>query len=383
MSALNDNPAGLISDMLPHVAKVPAMACDEPMLDMLATLRESDHAAFAAQLSRVASAARMRTTDLEREVSRHSSSKASPHTRTTSASALLCREFQPIQFIVPGLLPEGLMVLAARPKVGKSWLALDLALAVATGGQVLGRPAQQGDALYLALEDNDRRMQSRLLMLGADALDLSRLHYATDWPRGENGAIAIQEWIDAHPATRLVVIDVFAKLREPTYSRDNAYNGDYAAVAMLKPQRPGVAILLVHHTRKQTSEDPLDDISGTLGIGGAADGALILKRSRGKEEAEVHVIGRDLAEEGEYAVKFDREACRWQWLGEAWQIRISAERRQVLDLLAVNPMRPAELAKELGKTANAVRVMLHRMVDDGLVDQGLDGRYRVIGGEHA
>lgn len=302
-----------------------------------------------------------------------------------SAADLLRQAFDPVRYLVPGLLPEGLILLAARPKVGKSWLALDLAINTATNGELFGRPVRGGDVLYLALEDNDRRMQSRLLKLGADRMDLSRFGFVTDWPRGEFGALAIHEWVDAHPEARLVVIDVFTKLREMTPGRDTGYATDYQAVSMLKPQRGGVTILLVHHTRKAECEDPLDSISGTLGIGGAADGAWILKRARGKDDAELHLIGRDLEEEGQFAVSFEREHCRWRWLGDAWMVRMTGERRQVLDLLAAQPLRPAEIAKALGKTQEATRMMVSRMVDDGQLDRGLDGKYRAIAptGAHA
>ena len=296
-----------------------------------------------------------------------------------TAAELLSTEFTPIRWLIPGLLPEGLMVLAARPKIGKSWLALDVAIACATGGRVLDRQVEQGDVLYLALEDSDRRMHSRLSKLKAAGIGLGDLQYATQWPRGAEGAAAIHEWIDAHPRARLVVLDVFTKLRSATEGRETAYTTDYTDVAMLKPPADrGVSILLVHHTRKADSDDPLDSISGTLGIGGAADGAWIIKRARGSDEAELHLIGRDLEEEGAFAVKFDRETCRWQWVGEAWRVRISGERRSILDALAAGPAKPGDIAKLIGKNENAVRYLLHAMVKDGQVDRGLDGQYRAI-----
>ncbi|HEY0877934.1 MAG TPA: AAA family ATPase [Zeimonas sp.] len=297
-----------------------------------------------------------------------------------SASALMSESFTPIRWLIRGLLPEGLMLLAARPKVGKSWLALDVAIACASGGEVLGRPVERGEVLYLALEDSDRRMHARLSKLGADADRLADLHYATEWPRGAEGAAAIHAWIAAHPRARLVVIDVFAKLRGATDARENGYGTDYRDVSMLKPPA-GVTALLVHHVRKALSDDPIDDISGTLGIGGAADGALVLKRARGEDEAELHVVGRDLEEEGAYAVRFDRASCRWQWVGEAWKVRVSGERRAVLDALGDEPLRPNEIAKAVGKTPGAVRKLLHDMVHAGQIDRGLDGRYRPLASE--
>ena len=111
------------------------------------------------------------------------------------------------------------------------------------------------------------------------------------------------------------------------------------------------------------------------------DGAWIIKRARGADEAELHLIGRDLEEEGAFAVRFDRESCRWQWVGDAWRVRVSAERRQVLDALAVEPMRPHELAAVLGKTQEAARKLIHDMAQDGQVDRGMDGKYRPIAPE--
>lgn len=300
--------------------------------------------------------------------------------RITSATDLLRRDFQPIKYLVHGLIPEGLHILASRPKVGKSWFSLDLAVAVATGGKFLGRQVDQGNVLYLGLEDTDRRMHSRLLKLGAQSPDaLGRLSYATQWPRGTAGASAITEWINNTPGAKLVVVDVFTKLREVARGRETAYQNDYADTSALKPPPDrAVTILLVHHTRKAESDDPLDEVSGTLGIGGAADGALILKRARGEDEAEMHLIGRDLEEEGQFAVKFNRSTCRWEFVGDAWRVQIGRERRQILDALAAEPLGPQELAMLVGKTRGSIRFLLHKMVADHQIDRGLDGRYRVI-----
>lgn len=297
----------------------------------------------------------------------------------STAAELLARTFIPIRWLVPGLLPEGLTLLAARPKIGKSWLALDLAIATATGGGVLGRRVERGAVLYLALEDSDRRMHARLLKLGATGQGLGDLAYSTTWPRGAAGARAIREWIDRTPQARLVVVDVFAKLRDHPDGRETAYAADYQDVAALKPppERP-VSVLLVHHTRKAESDDPLDTISGTLGIGGAADGAWVLKRARGEDEAELHVVGRDLEAEGAYSVRFNRDACRWELVGDAWRVKISGERREILGALERGAARPKEIATEVGKTEGAVRFLLHRMAAEGQVDRGLDGRYRAI-----
>lgn len=319
---------------------------------------------------------RMTIAELEAEAT-PTADKQSSAPMITSAAAILSKRFVPVRWVIPGLLPEGLTMLAARPKVGKSWLALDIAIAVATGGQVLGRPVTPGAALYLALEDNDRRLHARLQKLGAAGPGLERLHLATAWPRGEAGASAISEWIRATPDARFVAIDVFTKLRGERARSEQLYDADYRDVALLKPPPDaGVSSLTVHHTRKAEAADALDEVSGTLGIGGAVDALWVLKRARGEDEAVLHVIGRDIEEEGEFGLRFDRASCRWQWAGPAWQVRASGERREILEALAGGPMRPVEIAKALGKRGDAVRYLLGQMVDAGQVDRGLDGRYR-------
>ena len=365
-----------VDAVLRHFESDPTMAFERGSLWAFAYLEQADRPLFLDAMSRLP---RRVADEIRGELRRAPQTNGTEAPRIRTAAELLGCDFTPIRWLIPGLLPEGLILLAARPKIGKSWLALDVAIACATGGKVFGRPVARGDVLYLALEDNDRRMHSRLSKLGATGAGLGDLAYATEWPRGAEGAHAIHEWINAHPNARLVVIDVFTKLRAMAEGRETAYSVDYLDVSMLKPPADrAVSVLLVHHTRKAQSDDPLDSVSGTLGIGGAADGAWILNRARGEDEAELHLVGRDLEEEGSFAVRFDRESCRWQWVGEAWKVRISAERRQVLDALAGEPMRPHELAKALGKPQGAVRKMIHDMAQDGQIERGVDGRYRPI-----
>lgn len=297
-----------------------------------------------------------------------------------SATELLTRRFDPLRWLVPGLLPQGLTMLAARPKIGKSWLALDLATAVATGGTFLGQQVEQGDVLYLALEDGDRRLQTRLAKLKAHGPGLARLQFATSWPRGEEGAAAVQSWIGRTPGARLVVADVLTKMRGERGRSERLYDADYADTALLRPPAASaVSVLAVHHTRKAEAADAIDTVSGTLGVAGAVDALWVLTRARGEDEAVLHLIGRDLENESELALRFDRDACRWSAQGPAWQVRIGAERRQVLDVLAEGPQRPVDIARALGKQQPAVRMLLQAMVADGQVDRGLDGRYRRIG----
>src|SRR5215216_6264751 len=126
--------------------------------------------------------------------------------KTLTAAELLGLELPPIRWSVPGLVPEGVTLLAGKPKLGKSWMALGIGIAVSTGGVALGtRSVEQGDVLYMALEDNYRRLHKRLKKLFTGEVP-ERLHIATEWPRmDEGGSAALKRWLEAHPGARLIV----------------------------------------------------------------------------------------------------------------------------------------------------------------------------------
>src|SRR5215212_8360654 len=201
-----------------------------------------------------------------------------------SAKELMAIEFPLPRWIVPGIVPEGTTILAGKPKMGKSWLALGTSLAVAAGGIALGtKRVERGAVLYLALEDNPRRLQSRLKKLLPGGAAPEGLELATEWPRlGDGGLDALEAWLNTHPDARLVVIDTLAKIRAGQ-SGKNLYKEDYEAVEPLVElaAHHNVAILIVHHLRKLGAEDPLDQVSGSMGLTGGADGALVLNRERG------------------------------------------------------------------------------------------------------
>lgn len=134
------------------------------------------------------------------------------------AQTLLGLEFEPIKYVIPGYVAEGLTILGGRPKLGKSWLALDWVVAVASGGLSLGVRCQQGDAFYLALEDNQRRLQDRLRIvlpkLKSLRPDLSRLSLLTAAPKIGEGLIeAWDAWRTRAEDPRLIVVDTLAMVR--------------------------------------------------------------------------------------------------------------------------------------------------------------------------
>lgn len=290
-------------------------------------------------------------------------------------------EFPAIKFIVPGYLPEGATILAGRPKLGKSWLALDLALAVAKGSKCLGVECEQGDVLYLAMEDNKRRLQSRLQKL-SPARELnpwpSSLEMVTEWKRHDQGGIEdIRAWAATKQDPRLVIVDVLAQFRGGRGNTETQYEADYAAVKSLQEVAGDlqIAILIIHHVKKGIGEtDPFEKVSGTLGLTGAADTTIILDRDQ--SGCTLYCRGRDI-QEYERAVTFDKFDCRWVVQGEAIEVRRTDERSTILDALleAADAMTPSDISDATGMLRNNVKQLLFKMAKNGEVNKVGRGQY--------
>lgn len=248
-----------------------------------------------------------------------------------TAADLERRKFDPIAYVVPQLIPEGLTILAGRPKIGKSWLALDIALGIAGGRFVLGDiKLEEGDVLYAALEDNQRRLRSRIerILSASGQTWPTRLTLATKWRRFDGGGVDdAKEWAAAAERPRLVIFDTLAGVRPDTQKRDSIYDGDYKALTQLQAwlNDANLGGLVLHHTRKMEAEDPIDSISGSLGLAGCADTAAVLART-GKGTT-LYVRGRDV-EEQELAFAFNRATCRWAIMGEAEEVHRSGRARR-------------------------------------------------------
>ena len=300
-----------------------------------------------------------------------------------SLQDLLSWEVPPIRWAIPAILPEGLTLLIGKPGLGKSWLALSLALSIAAGGMALGtQPVTQGDVLYLALEENARRLQARARQLLASMTGVpSGMECALDWPRlGEGGLTSLEDYLKAHPNTRLVVIDTWAKLAPPSGKRRcPQYEGDYEALTPLKrlADTYHVSILAVHHLRKTASSDVLDEITGSTGMTGAVDGTLILKRERGQTEGSLFVTGRDIEREQQLALSFDAATAQWTLVGDAEEVGRTRARQEILDLLreqCPDGMSARQIAEALEKNYHTTRSLLRKMEDTGKVRRSA-GRY--------
>lgn len=297
-----------------------------------------------------------------------------------SCRELIEAEIEPPKWIIRDILPEGLGLLVAKPKAGKSWLCQNLSLSIAQGIKALGHfPTLKSTTLNLCLEDNRRRMRERLSMILGDASPPDNHLIACEWPPFDKGGIdALHKSIESNPDMKLVTIDTFGRFRPRRGRTDDIYSADYGDLQQLHSLASlyELAILLVHHERKETSEDALDNILGSTAMSGAADSILILKRqSRTNSSAVLYVSGRDIPDQ-EHALSFEDGV--WTYAGNPVEINLTAERREIRDVLkrAGSPLGPTQIANLTGKKVSAVANLLSRMVDAGELRKSVSpGKY--------
>lgn len=225
-----------------------------------------------------------------------------------SSEYIMNTPMKPIEYCVDGLISQRLFVLAGAPKVGKSWLALDMCLSIAKGEKVLGKETLCGHAVYLSLEDSLIRLQNRLYELTDEPSD--NLNFAIMAESISNGLPEQIEYCRKRfDDLKIVVIDTLQKVRNES---ESSYSSDYKELSVLKSlaDKLGIAIVLVHHTRKCSDGDPFNMISGSTGLSGCVDGSMVLIESkRGSRKAKLYCVGRDI-ENQEINVVF--ESSRWK-----------------------------------------------------------------------
>jgi len=267
-----------------------------------------------------------------------------------------------------------------KPKIGKSWLLLDVCVAAAAGRFALGsiKPSQ-GDVLYLALEDSKRRLKDRLHKICPESSVPGRLAFVTEWRRAGSGGVEdIAEWCDSVANPLLVVVDTLERFRPTTKPGSWQYSNDYAAISALQSlaHQRRLAVVIVHHVRKMEADDPFDMVSGTNGLAGAADTILVLKRHAGS--VTLHARGRDI-EEKATACEFNKASCRWTFVGDADEVQGSAERAAVLDALdpcGEEGMSIREIMVATGRRdRNALDQLLFKMRNDGEIERPKRGIY--------
>ena len=301
--------------------------------------------------------------------------------KLVSAEGIQAMTIKPINWIVKGLIPEGLGILAGRPKIGKSWLALDISLAVSLGGLALGKfQANQFSIFYIPYEDNYRRLQDRINnILATESLSKapSNLFYPQDcnFPKmNQEGIDLLERILNKDENIKLVVIDTLGRaIERPNKRNNNIFQDEYDFSAKL--QRIAIArnisILLVHHTSKAKYEDVFDQVLGTTGLTASPDLLMMLYKDSSKYK--LSITGRDIVS-NDYEMKFDK--CIW-FVCEESEKKLTPERKMIVEFLKDidEPQSTSSIAAALGKNEKSISNLLNKLAEDGILFNSEYGKY--------
>lgn len=291
-----------------------------------------------------------------------------------TAAELAAADFPEPKWAVPDLLPVGLSFLAGRPKLGKSWLGLQIAHAVGTGGRVFNTVVSKGKVIYLALEDSPRRLKKRMEKQNIPACE--DIVFYTRWtPFQEGGLVELANEVTINGYT-LVIVDTLSRAIGKADQLDQAEMTTIIGNLQQLATNADIAILLIDHHRKQNGfeSNPIDDILGSTAKAAVADAALGLYREQGKHGATLKVTGRDL-EEHDLALEFDSLTCCWQSLGAADDVREDSAQGDVMTAiraLAEDGKAPTttRIAKFLSKNEGYISHVLGDLIATGKVRKG-------------
>jgi KaiC/GvpD/RAD55 family RecA-like ATPase len=275
-------------------------------------------------------------------------------------------------WLIPNILPEGFNLLAGKPKVGKSWLALQMALTCVQLGKRV---------VYYALEDTPARLQKRLKTLGIESAEgiPNLLFFFFELPSIDRGAIdELKDCIEEYKPD-LIIIDPLARIKPYVKGKD-VFTEEYRALEKLKEiTKEGVSLLLVHHARKMQSDDPLDEVLGSTGQTAVADNIMILKRARGEKAGALYLILRDF-ESLDLGLRFENG---WKIEGRAKEVMLAEAQRRIVEAIrtlegAGEKATVKAIAELVQKPAGAVKVALFELIQKGVVQRKERGIYSLL-----
>lgn len=327
---------------------------------MNALRNKQAQARLTAKISELSLSGNATIEDLQRIIDEAPKDTNTQQLKSYSAAEIIKTDYGKLEILINGLLHAGFALLVAAPKVGKSWLALSFCISISAGLPFWSMETNKAGALYLALEDSFRRVQSRLKNLLNGMTPPANLHIAIAAPDIDNGLITqIENHIKEYPDTKLIVVDVLQRVRSKRGNGGkNAYEADSAEMTKFKEiaDRYNICLLCVHHNKIKTSDDPLMHISGSNGISGGADLIMLMaKEKRESNQATLSVISREMNDK-QLEIEFDKTHCAWLLIGDTETINANKERdeyennllvKTIKALLRDNPQGVSRTAAEL------------------------------------
>ena len=278
------------------------------------------------------------------------------HITYSQADSLMSTDLPPVKFFIEGLLSQGLGGLSAKSKLGKSWLALQMAVDLACGDKFLGFPTHKTGVLYIDLENVPALTQDRIRRVLEGRNPPSNLYFAHDFNlMGEGFEEDLSEFLTAHSEVKVVIIDVFQKVKSGKQKNQTDYEADYEILTKLKnlADKFDSCIFPIYHDRKFVDPtDPFSNLLGSTAVIGVSDFMWVLfKEKREDKEATLAVTGRTIMESG---FKLKRDRVKWEMLGDAAAVEEARKRREYDCNPIVNTIRKL-VAQNHGKWRGRVK----------------------------
>jgi hypothetical protein len=300
-----------------------------------------------------------------------------PRLASLSTPEFLAQEYPEPTWLVPGFMTAGLAVVAGPPKVGKTWLLIQMAIAASLGTPFLGKDLRPTGALYVSLEGNVNFLQNRVRTLCTTG-EPENLRWCFEANRLHDGLEPqIEAFLKEFAGTGLVIIDTLVRVNPLDTRRRTQYQEDadtLRSVELMASAWPETTFLFVHHTRECRADDPLDSLAGSRGLTGTIDNAWILAKNANVDaDAVLACRGRNLPAEEDLALTFNKATCLWEVKGAATQFVGGETRHAIHDALVYardedeGGLTPAQLAKDTGVAPGTIRSTLGRMVKAGQV----------------
>lgn len=304
-----------------------------------------------------------------------------------TAKELFIMDLPEIQWTVDGVISPGLTLFAGKPKVGKSFFMLNAAIDIALGRNAFASiPVNQGEVLYLALEDTVTTLKDRLHKILGDDIDKCPdklfCYPMSSWPKADQGGLQqLEKWMEDHPDTGLIIIDTFEKFKKRKASPGYDYSMEYQSLIPLQEfaGKHGISVIVVHHTRKTKADSVFDEIGGTTGLTGAADALLVMQRLSNPSDRVLAFRGRHIGE-GETAFRF--ENFRFILTDEVNKHELSKSRQIIIEFFeeAGREVQRKEIVDAVGdKVGKGIDVLLQKLVESGNIERPEYGKYALKG----